>query len=213
MRSTRSLLAASTVLLAAASAGATELVVNGDFEDPTLGAGWTQVGSFDLILAASEIPSELTSITTNFVWMGGYENAADSLSQVIDFGSSAPVGATALLTFDTVVFVADETTYDFFSVSVGGTTLATYDLGDDTSQGYLTDLATLSFDVTSFLGTGAQSLTFTLTTDISLNSSVFLDNISIQVSAVPEPSTYALGLGGLVLGAALLARRRSRRHS
>jgi hypothetical protein len=68
-------------------------------------------------------------------------------------------------------------------------------------------LTVLSTDtwVTSVGGTAITGIAFRNESANSAN--IFIDNVLVSVSAIPEPSTYALLLGGLTLGVVVLRRR------
>lgn len=190
-----------SLALAGAGAFADQLVTNGDFENATLGLGWTESsdGGFQIIGDWSTDTSG--AVTTNTAWLGGYDLAIDSITQTIDTTGYT----TGTLSFDVTDFTADATGFDFMTVTFNGSNLLTLDLGDDT----VTDFFPLhfDFDVSGLLNSGPVDLVFGVTTDDSIASSAFIDNVSLNASApVPEPATLAaLGLGSLAL-----ARRRRR---
>lgn len=186
-----------SLLGAASFASAVELVSNGNFD---LGAtNWTETGAF--VIVDDHSFGTMNTTGNIYAWLGGYDDAVDSLTQVINFGSLA---GTATLSFDFEADDADFSTFDFFEVKLGGVTLDTIDLGDFADT--LTGISTKTYDVSSFVGTGNKTLEFLTTTDSSLASSAFVDNVSINATVAPEPGTMAaLGLGAL----ALIRRRRA----
>lgn len=185
-------------LLATASfASAVELVSNGNFD---LGSSdWVEVGSYTIV-DAHGVGAFGTS-GNKYAWLGGYDDAEDSLSQVINFGSLA---GSATLSFDFEAGDFDFSGWDFFMLKLGGVTLDTIDLGDFADT--LTGISTKTYDVSTFVGTGNRTLEFLTTTDSSSACSAFVDNVSINATVAPEPGTMAaLGLGAM----ALIRRRRA----
>jgi hypothetical protein len=59
-------------------------------------------------------------------------------------------------------------------------------------------------DLSSYVGSGAKLLSFEATTDSSLASSIFLDNVAINTIPIPEPST----LMAIITGAIIVRLRR-----
>lgn len=186
-------------LLLSISSYAVELVTNGDFEGAPLGTGWTEssAGGFPIIGDWSGL--DPNAPTTNTAWLGGYEDAVDSVTQSLD--STGYV--TGTLSFDVTVNNVDVPGFDFLDVTLGGTNVLSLDLGDFEPVDFY--LHHFDLDVSALLG-GPQDLVFTVTTDDSLNSSAFIDNVSLNAQQpVPEPASMAaLGFGAL----ALLRRRR-----
>ena len=197
-----------TLILALAAivtsqAFAVEYVTNGDLEGS---GGWTEssAGGFQVIGDWST-----TVVTSNFdlgpatrsAWLGGYAGADDSITQTI-----APIAAGAtsgLLSFDMYGANEDTPGFDFLDVTYGGTNLFHVDLGDNQPVGLYHYVANAQI-ATLFDGT-AKDLKFEVTTDSSLNSAAFIDNVSLNVTPAPEPATMAvLGMGAL----ALIRRRR-----
>lgn len=193
-------------LALATSAHAAELVVNGGFQNggPDEATGWTQTG---LPLIANNSAWTNGLMPTRSVGLGGYTNADDSVSQAI---ATAGYGS-GVLTFDFVWEDLDNNAgNDFFTVSFGGTTLETFDLGA-TPGNALGNLyrTTKSYDLTPYFDDSTKTLTLRGTTDGSSfsASSAYVDNVSIQAQPVPEPATLA----ALGFGVALFARRKARR--
>lgn len=184
---------------------ADEYVLNGDFEAGS--AHWSQstlldppqnlIGDFSGNVVDSS--GDLGPATTT-AWLGGYSNADDSITQTI-----APItsGATGTLSFDYYDVNEDYPGADFLTVSYGGQTLQTIDLGSfDTVK--ITKYHVVT-DVSSYFNGTAKDLKFEVKTDSSLDSSAFIDNVSLSVvNPTPEPASMA----ALAIGAGALLRRR-----
>ncbi|MBX3111623.1 MAG: PEP-CTERM sorting domain-containing protein [Fimbriimonadaceae bacterium] len=194
-----------TLALAVAAAGtsfATQLVTNGDFEAGS--AGWTESSGGGFVIIGDWSGSVVDGAgdlgpPTMTAWLGGYESADDSVTQSI----STVSGGTATLDFDYYFANEDVAGFDFLTVSLGGVQLGEYDLGNDDAVA-LNGPIHITLDVSSMMDGSAQDLAFRVTTDSSLNSSAFIDNVSLVADSVPEPATMAV----LALGVGALVRRR-----
>jgi hypothetical protein len=56
-----------------------------------------------------------------------------------------------------------------------------------------------SVDLSSYVGTGVKTLSFVATTDATLASSVFVDNVSINTIVIPEPATITAMITGAII--------------
>ena len=198
-----------TLIIALAAFGAshvfaTEFITNGGFESGA--TGWTQssAGGFPIIgdWSTTVVTSagDLGPPTTS-AWLGGYANADDFISQTV---GPIAAGSTGTLSADVYIDNEDVPGYDYLTVSYGSTTLGTFDLGDTNPVGLYH--YTLSGDISSLFDGTAKDLKFEVTTDSSLDSAAFIDNVSLNVTnPTPEPASMAvLGMGAL----ALIRRRR-----
>lgn len=200
----------SLTALAISSLGfATDLVTNGTFESSPLGTGWTEAsaGNFQIIGDWSNSIVDSNSDlgpATNTAWLGGYDLADDSITQSISTQTGL---VSAFLDFDFYYTDEDIPTFDLFTVSLGGSQVYSFDPGGN-ATGTLSGVQHQHIDVLSLMDGSAKNLVFRITTDDSLASSVFVDNVTLNVTAstVPEPATMA----ALGLGIAALVRRRKK---
>jgi len=195
------LTAAAAALALASSAQASELITNGGFEAGL--TGWTSSGQIGVNTAADYNPccgtvgSEPGFSGNHFVDFGSGNTAGvDLVSQAFN----DLLGSLYTVSFDLGAFGA-------------GTNLVTATAGG-VSQNF-TVTANNNADTTfhnqsfSFLGTGLDTVKFTVVATGPDNTDALLDNVSVSGVAVPEPATWAMmlvGFGGL---GALLRRRRT----
>lgn len=136
-----------------------------------------------------------------------------TVDSTLDFGfGAAPSGTNALNAFYGDVFVKFDQAYDLssFSVTLDNSTFG--DLGDS-HVWFVSDTATLqavTFDAT-VPGTVVTASNISGVTGIVMQGGGFYDNLSVGITAIPEPSTYAMCLGAGVL--ALAGWRRFRRSA
>ena len=157
-------------------------------------------------------------IPTRTVYLGGLNPRTSIIGQSID--TAGYEGGDASLTFKVVYEDLDVGGHDFFHVDFGPDRLLTIDAGlgyvdyvnrfGVTLQGgiHYWTLENPVIDLAPYLDGTAKDLTFTFINDATTgtSSAAWVDNVSINANAVPEPTTLAgLGLGAL----ALLRRRRA----
>ncbi len=157
---------------------ATNLLTNPGFESGT--TGWSQSSTNGYSLFDST--SGLYHGGTYSAWLGGYDNATDLMYQDLTIPASAQ---TAYVQFWYLI-TSDETSvssqYDMLTV----------ELYDPATGDWLATLKTLSnldatsiwtlsapFDVSAFKGRAVR-LQFTATTDASLSSSFFVDDVQLM---------------------------------
>ena len=216
------------------------LIVNGNFEQTTNGTnkqlsngsstasnrttltGWTSSngndGGYNFVLNSSTATSSTSALQLrDFTPMtdGGNFFASDPLyypGYLFQAVNNLSVGTNYTLTFD--YGLAQQATYtgantnDYWLVGFGNTTQTTNPLSS--TDGKFSGWQSASM---SFTATGASQYLYFLAKGGSTGAPPFmvLDNVSLT-SAVPEPSTAALMLGGIgLLG--VLARRRWKRQA
>ncbi|MBZ0248421.1 MAG: hypothetical protein K8F93_02085, partial [Burkholderiales bacterium] len=155
----------------------TELVTNGGFESGA--AGWEQQASGGLAIITSDATRARTG--SGVAWFGGYDNATDSLTQTVTIPANATVATLRfwwrITTAETVPGAWDELRVQV--LNSGGTvlqTLVTYsnqNAGGSWSQS----------DGYSLLAYAGQTvrLRFLATTDSSLSTSFYVDDITLTV--------------------------------
>jgi len=154
-------------------------VQNGGFESGHV--AWVESSShtFDLIMdAAAGLP---VPPHTGFwaVWLGGYYDETSSISQSV----AIPVGRSVLHYWFYSESV-DTCTFDYFRVFVGGTAVLSETL---CSLNATNAWIHRPVDLSAYAGT-TQTIRFMVSTDASLNSNVFLDDISFETSTALSSS-------------------------
>ena len=178
---------------------ANELVNNGDFEATPSNFGWTEASGGNFTIIGDWSTAIVDSVgdlgpPTNTAWLGGYNDAVDTITQSVLTPNAA---GTAFLDFDYQFTDEDLPAFDFFNVSIGGTTVFNTDIGG-TFTGTLSSVIHKHINVLSLMNGTSKDLVFKVTTDSSLSSSVFVDNV--KLTTTPEPASFAvLGLGAFAL--------------
>jgi hypothetical protein len=178
-------------LLAGASFGySAQLVYNGDFE--LVPSGWSQVSALPLV---DEHFFGSFGLTGNrYAWLAGYSNANDVLSQSVNFGS---LSGSGILTFNYEKLVVESNSFDFLTVKINSDVVDVISLGGQ-NLGF-SGVLNRSVDLSSYVGTGVKTLSFVATTDATLASSVFVDNVSINTIVIPEPATITAMITGAII--------------
>ncbi len=194
MPQVRTILASLTLLLAAASASATNLVANGDFEAATPDvSSWTT--SADIFTQRVD-PDTSASATPHAGLV--YTDASYASLGLLSQSLATQNGARYALEFDLYLLVSDGSPADNQAKVWFGNTV-------------VLDLANQSQDWThySFSNLTASSASTLLQFGLRSGNADYpaLDNISVIMTAVPEPSAALMLAAGLIL----IVRRRSKR--
>lgn len=224
------LLSVSTAAIACAGGAqaATNLLVNGGFDDIGQGAvpeGWggltyytdgTHPGGVFLPGWTVEAGSvDLTATTSPW-------GPADMGAYSLDINGWT--AGTISQTFNTVAGQTYNVTFAYSRNAAGGPDLMSADVGVYNGADLLNGLTVSTVnnpslygvehgviwhdDGFSFTATGATS-TLRLAADIPGNAGVFFDTVSVLGAGVPEPAAWALMIGGFGMAGAMLRRRRA----
>ncbi len=182
-------------LLAAATTGRAQTVLNSSFEDPATvslvdggGNDWTATGNTEII-SNSFGRGTPTPFGTQFLYLRPSTSDAQTIS-------GFTLGQAYQITLGVAFYNATSGTVTL-SVSGGATASQSYATPTSSSSGFVTDTL-------SFMPTASTSVTFTVGSASTTNGSFEVDNVQI----VPEPGTWALlGLGAGGLGLALRRQR------
>lgn len=229
MVATLAKLACAAVLsVSAVSAQAQELITNGDFETGL--TGWTSYTTANGTIA--EIPSlpgapapQSASVVAFDVTGAGSSNALflNAGKYLPPYGAAPQEGGGVSQTFVTTVdgvatFSADVAAYysrsslssgfGLMTVLLDGVVMDSYDF-DQLLNGPVTLRGTLDF--TTSLTAGEHTIALQATRFYAPGrgiASQYFDNVSFNLTAVPEPMAWGMMLGGFGAAGAMLRRRR-----
>lgn len=146
--------------------------LNPGFEEGAVSWAQSSTGGWDLIMLASEAPVTAHGGTW-LAWLGGADSDTSILSQTITFSTSAPY-----LHFWYWAASEDACGFDYFYVGVNGNYFYSETLcGDNGTNGWVQRV----LDLAAYAGTG-KTVQFKVVTDSSLNSNLFLDDVSMSNS-------------------------------
>jgi hypothetical protein len=155
----------------------TNSLVNGDFEQGHV--AWTEYSThgWDIIMEAASSPAPAHGGSW-LAWLGGDYEDTSSVSQSITIPTGMPY-----LHYWYWIGSEDACSYDYFWIKFGSTTVHTKDLcASQDTGGWVEGVLNMSMNAGS-----TNTLIFEVSTDSSLNSNVFLDDIFFSGSA----SAYA----------------------
>lgn len=194
---------AATALLFGSPAYAVNLVANGDFEANLLDGTIT-----DWLVAGDGVADDLVFPNTGLHDVVFTSLIGDPNPGVLSQDVATTAGQDYRLSF----WLMNEGVglQDFFTVSFGGFTKLIHGL--DVSAAAGGGYTQLTYDIEGALVTGPlTTLSFSAVADPTFGAPFNLDDISLQVLAIPEPSQWALMIAGFGLAGAALRRRRDLR--
>jgi hypothetical protein len=151
------------------------------------------------LLTASAFASASTSIVLQNqggnIWSAAFEGASSSNVFTLDLSTFASVTALESAVTANVTFGSG---YNVTKVTFDGLTVYTADVDTETTDSWSLDLGSVTTTLHTITVEG-----------VSLNSGKFTGSVGVQVTAVPEPETYALMLAGLGAVAFVARRRKS----
>ena len=162
-------------------------VINGDFEQGTTGWDEYSTHGWDLIVSTSGLPSYVAPHSGDWaVWLGGDDDETSRVGQQVDVPSGDPY-----LTYWHWIDSADLCGYDWAGVDINGTTVDEYWLCTTADTGGWVER---TVNLGDYAG---QSVLLTIysITDGSLNSNLFVDDVSIHSSdptVTPTPTPTAM---------------------
>lgn len=222
-QSARILSLAAVLTASALQAQAAQVLVNGDFESGL--TGWTSYVTANGTIA--EIPSTPTETHVQVASVASFNVTGASASNALFLNAGVvnppyglyqqgggvwqkftTTGGKASFSADIAAYTrANSLSIGLVSVILDGVVKDSYDFGDANNT---TLRGTLNFS--EFLTAGEHLLSLQATRRFAPARGVtsqYFDNVSLNISAVPELSTWALMLTGLV-GLGCLAQRRRR---
>lgn len=162
-----------------------ESIINGDFEQGR-GIGWAEWSShgFPLIEPVANLP--LYPHSGNYAaWLGGGDSET---SYIIQYGIPIFKPATALHLW--YVAASQETVCgnDVGTINIHSDAVFTWDLCAANNSTHWTEL---TVDLSAYDGLFVSSLSILVVTNGSLNSNLFIDDVSIRVDGVSGIPTFA----------------------
>lgn len=152
-------------------------LVNGNFEQQT--TGWTEYSYQGYDLIVNSFPGTVTPHSGSWaVWLGGADDEISYIQQQVTINGSTPY-----LTYYHWIASADSCGFDFGGMLINGVTVVdVYDLCVAENTG---SWIKHSVNLSSYIG---QTVTFQIRveTDGSMNSNLFVDDVSFQSSAAAE---------------------------
>ena len=154
-------------------------IVNGNFESGT--SGWTEYSTHGWPIIMTSFSGGVTARSGSYAaWLGGEFDDVSYVQQQVAISPSAPY-----LVYWHWIASEDICGFDFGGVVVNGTVVQVYDLCSSTSTG---GWVSHSVNLSAYAGQSVM-LQIRAETDYSLNSNLFVDDISLAASAAaPGPS-------------------------
>jgi hypothetical protein len=171
----------------------TNTFLNPGFEEGAVSWAQSSTGGWDLIMPAADTPVGAHGGSW-LAWLGGADSDTSILSQTITISASAPH-----LHFWYWAASEDACGFDYFYVGVNGNYFYNMTLcGSNNTGGWVQGV----LDLSAYAGTG-KTVQFKVVTDSSLNSNLFLDDVSMSSSATMsqlQPISLEVYPGAALLG-------------
>jgi serine protease len=160
-----------------------DAIVNSDFERGLIGWKEYSLHGYKVIMN-SGYPNKITAHSGSWLaWIGGESSATSYVQQQI----TVPVGSPTLAYWQWIDSLETKCIYDFGSVLVNGKVLDSYGLcGSSNTNGWVQH----TVDLSSYAGQSVL-LQIRATTDSTVNSNIFVDDVSVQPSAVTGVASSA----------------------
>jgi len=211
------LLTCAAMMLAAVPAQAALMVTDGSFETETNNGaeipsgsttgGWDITGSTGAFTPVAPFDGLAAQDGTQFIQITAGGGAPGRISQLLGTTGAVPSDVTLAAYFSQrSIGVSSGYTFGLYSDAAGTVALAETTAGAPTAGVWTLDDSVTAIGVAA--GTPVYAF-FTATTPTSSTNFLFIDNVTLDVTAIPEPSSMLLvGLG--VLGLGVVRRRRQR---
>lgn len=174
------------------------------------GTGTVAVNSTGILGGSGTVGGAVTAASGAFISAGASSGAAGTLTFSSTLDISGLAAGTGGLLFDLgATGASDKVVLTSGALSIGTGVLDLNDFSFSTLSGYGPGTYTLFSSSTSIVGTMGSNLTGTIG-GLSGALSISGNDLVLTVSAIPEPSVYALAGGVLSLGLAWVQRRRRR---
>jgi hypothetical protein len=175
-----------------ATAAETQMVTDGDFEANVGDWSESSGGGFPLVTTAADSGKPARS-GTHLVWLCGYNDCNDTLSQSL----SIPIGATSgTLNFWMLVVTEESpsaTCFDMVVVKLNDAALGNPICNTEASGSYVAKSRNITSIVQANPGSTLE-LRFDATSDENLNTNFLLDDVTATVTSTDEPIVHTRSL-------------------
>lgn len=175
------------------------MIVNGNFESGQ-GVGWTEYSQngWDLVVDSTGMTWEPPPSGSWYTWGGGDTSEETELSQAVVFPSSG----AADLSFQYYITSSDISGYDFGSIEIDGTEVASWDLAADATDAWVLHPG---IDLSAYCDGASHTISFLTSNDSSSSSSMIIDDVVLDQGGSQQQDIPTLGEWGLGIFLVLLA--------